>query len=85
MINYEVYVLLASEVIFFCNFVQDKAVPIPERPKDWKPRDAPDFVRFYMGERKIVFIYVPLVVCMRCCQIVAEAVIIGVWFNIYHK
>ena len=25
-------------------------MPIPERPKEWKPRDAPDFVRFYMGE-----------------------------------
>ena len=22
---------------------------IPERPEDWKPKDAPDFVRFYMG------------------------------------
>ena len=32
-----------------CSSVQDKPAPIPERPKDWKPKDAPDFVRFYMG------------------------------------
>ena len=31
-------------------------MPIPERPKDWKPRDAPDFVRFYMGEDRLALL-----------------------------
>ncbi|XP_075052829.1 PRKR-interacting protein 1 [Mixophyes fleayi] len=27
----------------------DKAAPIPERPKEWTPRNAPEFVRDVMG------------------------------------
>lgn len=27
----------------------EKPASIPDRPKDWKPQEAPDFVRFYMG------------------------------------
>ena len=34
----------------FILYLQDKPVPIPGGPKEWKPKDAPDFVRFYMGE-----------------------------------
>jgi len=29
--------------------LQEKPVPIPERPKEWNPKDPPEFVRFYMG------------------------------------
>ena len=35
-------------------------MPIPERPKDWKPKDAPDFVRFYMGRSLSCRIYTTL-------------------------
>ncbi|PFX28488.1 PRKR-interacting protein 1 homolog [Stylophora pistillata] len=27
----------------------DKTVSIPDRPKEWKPSDAPEFIRFVMG------------------------------------
>ncbi|KAM4796674.1 PRKR-interacting protein 1 isoform 2-T2 [Rhinophrynus dorsalis] len=29
--------------------MQDKQAPIPERPKEWSPRSAPEFVRDVMG------------------------------------
>ena len=28
---------------------QEKPALIPDRPKDWKPQQPPEFVRFYMG------------------------------------
>lgn len=30
--------------------LQDKTVSIPDRPKEWKPSDAPEFIRFVMGK-----------------------------------
>lgn len=30
--------------------IQDKPVEIPDKPKDWKPSEPPEFVRFYMGK-----------------------------------
>ena len=38
---------------------------IPDRSDEWKPPDAPDFVRFYMGKlickgRVMILIMIPL-------------------------
>ena len=33
-----------------CPTPQDKLIDIPDKPKDWKPPEPPEFVRFYMGE-----------------------------------
>lgn len=35
-------------------YIQEKPVDIPESTKDKKPKDPPDFVRFYMGQCLVV-------------------------------
>ena len=31
-------------------FAQEKLAPVPEAAKEWRPRDPPEFCRFYMGQ-----------------------------------
>lgn len=38
--------------VYFSNILQDKTVSIPDRSKEWKPGEAPEFVRFVMGKLK---------------------------------
>lgn len=36
--------------MFCLLFWQDKTVSIPDGPKQWKPSEAPEFIRFVMGK-----------------------------------
>ena len=37
-------------MVLKCNFLKDKPAEVPDKASEWKPKDPPDFVRFYMGK-----------------------------------
>ena len=39
------------------NILKDKLVELPKSRKEWKPRDAPEFVRHVMGKISKPFVH----------------------------
>jgi len=42
-------ILSSSVQLKSSHALQDKTLSIPDRPKQWKPSEAPEFIRFVMG------------------------------------